>query len=62
MPNTAKDITYADLVDRYGKDLAFDWLLSIEKLAKIKADINLIDEDTRFQRALDALDKINFAA
>jgi len=57
-----ENITYNDLVKRYGHDMAFNLLLSVEKLAKIKNDIATLDEETRFQRALDALDETNFAA
>ncbi|MDX2028385.1 MAG: hypothetical protein SFW62_07095 [Alphaproteobacteria bacterium] len=54
-------ITYQDLVARYGAHLAFDLLLTIEKLAKIKMDIQQHDEDIRLQKALNALNDINFA-
>lgn len=54
-------ITYEDLVTRYGNHLAFDLLLTIEKLAKIKMDIQQHDENVRLQKALDALSNINFA-
>ena len=57
-----ENIKYSDMVKRHGEVMAFDLLLSVEKLAKIKDDINLADEETRFQRALDALNQINFAA
>jgi hypothetical protein len=55
-------VTYKDMVARYGDTQAFDLLLTVEKLAKIKSDLHMLDEETRFQRALDALDEINFAA
>ena len=55
-------VTYTDMVNRYGNTAAFDLLLSVERLAKIKDEINLADEETRFQRALEALNQIDFAA
>jgi hypothetical protein len=55
-------ITYNDLVTRYGSPQAFDVLLAVEKLARIRHDINLLDEETRFQRALEALNHVDFAA
>lgn len=58
---TDKPLHYADLVKRYGKDMAYDLLLTIEKLAKTQnnADATLSEED-RLQRALDTIDRTNF--
>lgn len=56
-----KNVTYQDLVVRYGSPAAYDLLLSVEKIARIKDDISHCDEDMRFRRALDALNDINFA-
>lgn len=50
-------LTYNDLVARYGKDLAFDLLLSIEKVAKTRDDTVTLSEDARLQKALAALDE-----
>lgn len=50
-------LTYNDLVNRYGKDLAFDLLLSIEKVAKTRDDTASLSEDARLQKALAALDE-----
>lgn len=55
-------IKYQDLVDRYGSAAAFDLLLSVERLAKIKSDIIDFEEEVRFQKALDALNALDFAA
>ncbi len=56
-------ITYHDLVDRYGKDMAFDLLVTIEKMAQIKHDIAADgDEDTRLQHALDVLAQMDATA
>ena len=50
-------LTYNDLVARYGKDLAFDLLLSIEKVAKTRDDTVPLSEEARLQKALAALDE-----
>ena len=55
-------ITYQDLVVRYGNAAAFDLLLSVERLAKINSDIINLEEEERFQKALQALNDMNFAA
>ena len=54
-------ITYADLVNVYGKERAFGVLQSVEQAAQIGQDQGQDDEAGRFQRALDALSEINFA-
>jgi ACT domain-containing protein len=54
-------IKYQDLVTRYGDAAAYDLLLSVEKLAKINSDIIRFEEEERFQKALEALNEINFA-
>jgi hypothetical protein len=53
--------TYQDLVVRHGNLRAFYLLLTLERLAQIKNDIVNMDEDVRFQRALEALNHIDFA-
>lgn len=57
---TAEQLTYQGLVNRYGTPMAFDLLISIEKLAKIKSGTILYDEETRFQRAWEILNKESF--
>jgi hypothetical protein len=54
-------VTYSDMVEQHGAAMAYDLLLTIETLAKIKDQINLADEETRFQRALSVIEQINFA-
>lgn len=54
-------MTYQDLVQRYGPDMAFDLLLTIEKMAKIRDQLTVIDEEARLKRALDALDRVDAA-
>jgi hypothetical protein len=56
-----ENVKFSDLVTRYGNVSAYDLLLSVEKLAKIGCESILSDEETRFQRALEALNQINFA-
>lgn len=55
-------VTYNDMAARYGKHPAFKLLLTIERLAQIRDEITSIDLETRFQKALQALSDINFAA
>lgn len=55
-----RPMTYKKLVARYGHDMAFDLLVTIESLAKIKHDIIEINEEIRLQRALEVLDEAEF--
>ncbi|MGB4100563.1 MAG: hypothetical protein WBK91_01450 [Alphaproteobacteria bacterium] len=54
-------MTYQDLVRRYGPEMAFDLLLTIEKTAKVRDTIATMDEENRLKRALDALDRTDAA-
>ncbi|MEJ0063309.1 MAG: hypothetical protein WDO70_08940 [Alphaproteobacteria bacterium] len=54
-------LTYNDLVARYGKDMAYGLLLTIEKMSKIKNDIATLDEDARLEQALHALNDTNIS-
>jgi hypothetical protein len=61
--HTRTVMTYHDLVARYGKDMAFDLLVTIEKMAKIKHDIAAeSDEEARLQLALAMLDQMDATA
>ncbi len=62
MDSASQNITYADLVKRYGESRAFDLLLTVERLAKIKNNIVHLDEETRLQKAFDAMNKTDCAA
>lgn len=55
-------MTYQNLVQRYGQNMAFDLLLTIEKMAKIRDHIAVTDEEARLKRALDILDRDEAAA
>lgn len=54
-------ITYDDLVRFYGNVRSYYLLLALERLAQITSDIQGMDEDCRFQAALEALNNIDFA-
>jgi hypothetical protein len=54
-------ISYDDLVKRHGTAMAYDLLLTVERLAKIQDEIHLADEETRFHRALEVLNETDFA-
>jgi len=61
MQSAIENITYAELVDRFGNDNALVLVRTVEKLAQVRDDIIFLDQNMRFQNALEALDKINFA-
>jgi hypothetical protein len=62
MDSASQNITYADLVKRYGESRAFDLLLTVERLAKIKGNIVHLDEEARLQKAFEALNQTDCAA
>ncbi|MBI1273321.1 MAG: hypothetical protein GC131_04465 [Alphaproteobacteria bacterium] len=57
---------YNELVERYGSDNAYDMLLMIEREANIHSSIAGITDDddlareVRLQKALQALNKVNY--
>ncbi len=57
-------LTYKDLEVRYGNKMAYDLLLTIEKLAKARDAIDHaeMNNELRLRFALDRLSGIDFAA
>jgi len=56
------EVTYSSLINRYGEHMAYDMLITFEKTAKIKQEHLYLDEESRLQRALAALDNQTIAA
>jgi len=52
-----KNISYKELVERYGRDKAYAILLAAEALARTKEDYFHLDPESRLQWAIDALDE-----
>ncbi|MBI1273937.1 MAG: hypothetical protein GC131_07620 [Alphaproteobacteria bacterium] len=52
---------FGDLAKKFGQSMAFDIMLSVEKMAKIKVteEILALPEEERLQRAYDALDRLD---
>jgi|GEM_PF-2666815 len=57
-------LTYADLENRYGEVMAYDLLLTIERLARVQDEVAkaMSDNDERLQRAMGRLESVNFSA
>ncbi len=54
-------ITYTDMVMQHGEVKALELLRTVENLANIQDTENSAGEEARFNRALEALTKIDFS-
>jgi hypothetical protein len=58
-------VTYKDLVLRFGDNAAYTTMRTVEQLARLSNKNEIVvslDREKRFQRALEALNTINFAS
>jgi hypothetical protein len=56
-------VTYKDLTVRYGNKNARTMIRTIKTLTQIQNEVvTPLDQEARLQRAIEALNKINFAA
>ncbi|MFA4994109.1 MAG: hypothetical protein WC521_02265 [Bdellovibrionales bacterium] len=55
-------VTYKELVDRYGKHIAYRLLLCIERSAKNRDNIICLNEEVRLKRAFERFENEALAA
>lgn len=56
------NVTYKELVERFGRPVAYGLLLSLERSANIRSNIIYLDEEKRLELILNAFNQNNINA